>query len=196
MTEKAAQFVQGNMERGRPIPGQSLTNDPSQPYNWEKAPEFTNAKEAMLYVFENLTVPETTANILLSLSKGIGVIDIASITLYTGFTEGKWNPDLMMLLMEPTMYMVMALAEKAELDFVMDSAEEVGEEEILGDKAIQQIEEGIGSLDAMRKQAAQRVSPQSVPQEVREVIEEAKIEPSILEKVEKVKSNSLLAREE
>jgi hypothetical protein len=196
MTEKAAQFVQGNMERGRPIPGQSLTNDPSQPYNWEKAPEFTNAKEAMLYVFENLTVPETTANILLSLSKGIGVIDIASITLYTGFTEGKWNPDMMMLLMEPTMYMVMALAEKAELDFVMDSSEEVGEEEILGDKAIQQIEEGIGSLDAMRKQAAQRVSPQSVPQEVREVIEEAKIEPSILEKVEEVKSNSLLAREE
>jgi len=196
MTEKAAQFVQGNMERGRAIPGQSLTNDPSQPYNWERAPEFTNSKEAMLYVFENLTVPETTANILLSLSKGIGVIDIASITLYTGFTEGKWNPDLMMLLMEPTMYMVMALAEKAELDFVMDSAEEVGEEEILGDKAVQQIEEGIGSLDAMRKQAAQRVSPQSVPQEVREVIEEAKIEPSILEKVEEVKSNSLLAREE
>ena len=196
MTEKAAQFVQGNMERGRPIPGQSLTNDPSQPYNWEKAPEFTNSKEAMLYVFENLTVPETTANILLSLSKGIGVIDIASITLYTGFTEGKWNPDLMMLLMEPTMYMVMALAEKAELDFVMDSAEEVGEEEILGDKAIQQIEEGIGSLDAMRKQAAQRVSPQSVPQEVREVIEETKIEPRSLEKVEEVKSNSLLAREE
>jgi hypothetical protein len=196
MTEKASQFIQGNMERGRPIPGQSLTNDPSQPYNWEKAPEFTNSKEAMLYVFENLTVPETTANILLSLSKGIGVIDIASITLYTGFTEGKWNPDLMMLLMEPTMYMVMALAEKAELDFVMDSAEEVGEEEILGDKAIQQIEEGIGSLDAMRKQAAQRVSPQSVPQEVREVIEETTIEPSILEKVEEVKSNSLLAREE
>ena len=196
MTEKASQFIQGNMERGRPIPGQSLTNDPSQPYNWEKAPEFTNSKEAMLYVFENLTVPETTANILLSLSKGIGVIDIASITLYTGFTEGKWNPDLMMLLMEPTMYMVMALAEKTELDFVMDSAEEVGEEEILGDKAIQQIEEGIGSLDAMRKQAAQRVSPQSVPQEVREVIEETTIEPSILEKVEEVKSNSLLAREE
>lgn len=196
ITEKASQFIQGNMERGRPIPGQSLTNDPSQPYNWEKAPEFTNSKEAMLYVFENLTVPETTANILLSLSKGIGVIDIASITLYTGFTEGKWNPDMMMLLMEPTMYMVMALAEKAELDFVMDSAEEVGEEEILGDKAIQQIEEGIGSLDAMRKQAAQRVSPQSVPEEVREVIEETSIEPSILEKVEQVKSNSLLAKEE
>ena len=94
MTEKAAQFVQGNMERGRPIPGQSLTNDPSQPYNWEKPAEYSNPREAMLYVFETLTVPETTTNVLLSISNGVGVMDIASITLYSGFLEGKWNPDL------------------------------------------------------------------------------------------------------
>ena len=152
----------------------------------------------MLYVFENLTVPETTSNILLSLSKGIGVIDIASITLYTGFTEGKWNPDLMMLLMEPTMYMIMALAEKAEIKYVMDSGDDENEEEILGDRAVEEIEKGIGSLDNMRKQAAQRVSPQSVPQEVREVIEKTEIAPSILQRVEQEQeqNQSLLAREE
>ena len=196
VSEKAIGFMQGNMERGKAIPGQSLTNSPEDPYKWEKPAEFTNSKEAMLYVFENLTVPETTSNILLSLSKGIGVIDIASITLYTGFTEGKWNPDLMMLLMEPTMYMIMALAEKAEIDYIMDSEDEIEEEEILGDKAVEQIEKGIGSLDAMRKQAAQRVSPQSVPQEVRKVIEETKIAPSILQKVEQEQNQSLLAKEE
>jgi hypothetical protein len=195
VTDKAVNFMQGSMERGRPIPGQSLTNDPSQPYNWEKPAEYTNPKEAMLFVFESLTEPETTANILLSLSKGVGVIDIASITLYTGFLEGKWNPDLMTLLMEPTMYMVMALAEKAEIDFVMDAGDEVDEEEILGDKAVAELEKGVGSLEAMRKQAAQRVSPQSVPQEVREVIEEKSIEPSILERVEQEQSKSLLSRE-
>ena len=187
--------MQGSMEQGRPIPGQSLTNDPNQPYNWEKPAEYTNPKEAMLFVFESLTEPETTANILLSLSKGVGVIDIASITLYTGFLEGKWNPDLMMLLMEPTMYMVMALAEKAEIDFVIDAGDTVDEEEILGDKAVEEIEKGIGSLEAMRKQAAQRVSPQSVPQEVREVIEETEIAPSLLEKVEQEQSKSLLSKE-
>ena len=96
VSEKAAQFMQGNMERGKALPGQSLTNSPEEPYGWEKAPEFTNSKEAMLYVFEALTVPETTTNILLSLSKGVGVIDIASITLYSGFTEGKWNPDCLL----------------------------------------------------------------------------------------------------
>lgn len=195
VTDKAVNFMQGSMERGRPIPGQSLTNDPSQPYNWEKPAEYTNPKEAMLFVFESLTEPETTANILLSLSKGVGVIDIASITLYTGFLEGKWNPDLMTLLMEPTMYMVMALAEKAEIDFVMDAGDEVDEEEILGDKAVAELEKGVGSLEAMRKQAAQRVSPQSVPQEVREVIKEKSIEPSILERVEQEQSKSLLSRE-
>ena len=196
VSEKAISFMQGNMERGKAIPGQSLTNSPEDPYKWEQPAEFTNSKEAMLYVFENLTVPETTSNILLSLGKGVGVIDIASITLYTGFTEGKWNPDLMMLLMEPTMYMIMALAEKAEIDYIMDSEDEIEEEEILGDKAVEQIEKGIGSLDAMRKQAAQRVSPQSVPQEVREVIEETKIAPSILQKVEQEQNQSLLAKEE
>ena len=92
--------MQGNMERGQALPGQSLTNSPEEPYKWEKSPEFTDSKEAMLYVFETLTQPEATADILISLSKGVGVIDIASITLYSGFTEGKWNPDLMTLLMD------------------------------------------------------------------------------------------------
>ena len=194
-SEKAIQFMQGSMERGRPIPGQSLTNSPEEPYNWEKPAEYTNTREAMLFVFESLTEPETTANILLSLNKGIGVIDIASITLYTGFTEGKWNPDLMTLLMEPTMYMIMALAEKAEIEYVMDSEEEIEEEEILGDKAIEEIEKGIGSLDNVRKQAAQRVSPQSVPSEIRKVIEETNIEPSILERVKQESNKSLLSKE-
>ena len=111
ISEKATNFIENSLNTGKAIPGQSLTNSPDQSYNWEKPVEYTNPKEAMLYVFETLTVPETTANTLISLTKGIGVIDIASITLYAGFLEGKWNPDLMVLLMEPTMYMIMALAE-------------------------------------------------------------------------------------
>lgn len=94
------------------------------------------------------------------------------------------------------MYMIMALAEKAEIKYVMDSGDDENEEEILGDKAVEEIEKGIGSLDNMRKQAAQRVSPQSVPQEVREIIEETEIAPSILQRVEQEQNQSLLAREE
>jgi|TARA_R100001082_G_scaffold82328_2_gene49183 hypothetical protein len=196
ITKEATDFMQQSLDVGRPIPGQSLTNSPEQPYNWEKPAEYTNPKEAMLYTFEILTEPETTANILLSISKGISVIDIASIILYQGFTEGKWNPDLMTLLMEPTMYMIMALAEKAEIKYKLDSADDDDVEEILGDKAVAAVEKEVNNLDAIRRKAVQRVSPQSVPEDVREVIEQTKIQPSLLEQVKQEQNNSLLSKGE
>ena len=197
VSEKAINFIQGSLEKGRPIPGQSLTNAPDQPYNWEKPSEYTNPKEAMLYVFETLTVPETTENLLLSLSNGVGVIDIASITLYSGFLEGKWSPDLMLLLMEPTMFMIMALAEKAEIPYSLEAGDEESPVEMSGDKAVETLQEGINELDRIRNVAASRVSPQSVPQDVREIIEETELAPSLLQKVEEeTQSKSLLGREE
>jgi len=197
VSEKAINFIQGSLEKGRPIPGQSLTNAPDQPYNWEKPSEYTNPKEAMLYVFETLTVPETTTNLLLSLSNGVGVIDIASITLYSGFLEGKWSPDLMLLLMEPTMYMIMALAEKAEIPYSLEAGDEESPVEMSGDKAVETLQEGINELDRIRNVAVSRVSPQSVPQEVRKIIEETELAPSLLQKVEEeTQSKSLLGREE
>ena len=197
VSEKAINFIQSGLERGKAIPGQSLTNDPSQPYNWEKPSEYTNPREAMLYVFESLTVPETTTNILLSLGNGVGVIDIASITLYSGFLEGKWNPDLMMLLMEPTMYMIMALAEKADIPYSLEAGDDKAPVEMSPNEQVATLEQGINELDKMKQVAASRVSPQSVPQDVREVIEETELSPSLLERVkEQTQSKSLLGREE
>ena len=197
VSEKAINFIQGSLETGKSIPGQSLTNDPNQPYNWEKPAEYSNPKEAMLYVFETLTVPETTTNVLLSLSNGVGVIDIASITLYSGFLEGKWNPDLMILLMEPTMYMVMALAEKADIEYNLEAGDDEGPVEMSPEKQLETIESGISELDKMRQVAVERVSPMSVPQDVREVIEEKELSPSLLQRVEEeTQSKSLLDREE
>ena len=196
-SEKAINFIQGNLERGQAIPGQSLTNSPDQPYNWEKPAEYSNPREAMLYVFETLTVPETTTNVLLSLSNGVGVVDIASITLYSGFLEGKWNPDLMTLLMEPTMYMIMALAEKADIDFDLEAGDKDRPNEMSGDKTIETLQSGINELDKIRQVAVSRVNPQSVPQEVREVIEKTELSPSLLQRVEKeTQSKNLLGREE
>jgi len=196
ISEKAIKFISDSFETGKAVPGQSLTNSPEDAYNWEKPSEFTNPKETMFYIFETLTVPETTTNILLSLSNGVGVIDIASSILYTGFLEGKWNPDLMTLMVEPTMYMLIALAEKAEIDYVLDSGDDKEPIEMSADKQIETLQGGINELDNIRKQAVSRVNPQSVPTEVREVIEETEIPQSLLDKVEKQKSNSLLAKEE
>ena len=196
ISNNSIDFLQQSLDTGRPIPGQSLTNSPEELYNWVKPAEFSNPKEAMLYTFGILTEPETTANILINVTKGVSVIDIASIVLYQGFLEGKWNPDLMTLLMEPTMYMVMALCEKAEIPYKLDSTDDEDVEEIMGDKAVEKIEQEIGALDQIRRKAVQQVSPQSVPTDVREVIEQTEIQPSLLEKVEEVKSNSLLGKGE
>ena len=195
VSNKAINFIQSSLERGRPIPGQSLTNSPDQPYRWEQPPEFTNPREAMLGVFEALTVPETTGNILVSLIKGVGVIDVASITLYSGFLEGKWNPDLMVMLMEPTMYMIMALAEKAEIEYNLESGDNESSIESSSDKQIETIQKGITDLDSLRQEAAKRVSPMSVPQEIREIIEQEELPPSLLEKVAKETGKSLLSKE-
>ena len=196
-SEKAINFIQSNLERGQAIPGQSLTNSPEEPYNWEKPVEYTNPREAMLYVFESLIVPETTTNILLSLNNGVGVIDIASITLYSGFLEGKWNPDLMTLLMEPTMYMIIALAEKADIDFDLEAGDRDRPSEMSGDKSLETLQNGINELDKIKQVAISRVNPQSVPQEVREVIEKTELSPSLLQRVEEeTQSKNLLGREE
>ena len=195
VSEKAINFMQGNMERGKAIPGQSLTNSPEESYKWEKAPEFTNPRETMLYVFETLTVPETTENILLSLNKGVSVIDIASITLYSGFIEGKWNPDLMMILMEPTMYMVMALAEKANIKYILEAGDN-DDEELDAETENKIYSDGIASLQEIKKQAVSKVNPQTVPEEIKKMIEEKNIEPSLLERIGNEKPTSLLGKGE
>lgn len=195
VSDKAINFIQGSLERGRPIPGQSLTNAPEQPYSWEQPPEFTNPREAMLHVFEVLTVPEAVENTLLSLMNGVGVIDIASIVLYSGFLEGKWNPDLMMLLMEPTMYMVMALAEKAEIEYNLEAGDNKSGDLRKSEDQLESLKSGISELDKLRQQSVERVSPMSVPEDIRAMIEETEIQPSLLSRVQEQPQQSLLNKE-
>jgi len=194
VSDKAINFLQGSLERGRPIPGQSLTNSPEQPYNWEQPPELVNPKEAMLDVFNTLIQEDSLLNILNALDNGVGVIDLASITLYTGFLEGKWNPDLMMLLMEPTIYMIMALAEKAEIDYVLEAGDDVAKSEMSSDDQLKEINSGVKSLQQLQRKAAGKVNEASVPAEVRQVIEETEIPESLLNKKEP-KQNNLLDKE-
>lgn len=193
ISENATNFLQRNMDVGRAIPGQSLTNDPNNPYPWEQPPEFSVPQEAMIKIFETLTEKETLGNVLVSLTKGVSVIDLASITLYSGFLEGKWNPDLMLLLMEPTMYMIMYLGDKANIDYLMDSKRESNVEELSGEEQLKKIN---SSLDELKRVAADRVSPMSVPSEIQEELERVEVPQSLLSRVtEEPKSNSLLSKE-
>jgi len=194
ISEKATEFLGNSLATGRPIPGQSLTNSPEQPYKWEQPPEFVNTKEASLYVFGVLTTPETVPNLLESVANGVGVVDLASIVLYSGFLEGKWNPDLMTLLMEPTMYMIMALAEKAEIDYVLESDKELNKKPTSGEENLKTLNMGNNALKEIKNASLNKINPQTIPVEVREQIEQIELPKGLLEKQEK--PNSLLSKED
>jgi hypothetical protein len=95
----------------RAIPGQSLTNDPEQPYAWEQPSQFSTVKECLMYIYDNLLEEDAFDNLTTALAREVPIFDIASAILYTGFLEGKWNPDLMLLLAEPLTYMIMSIGE-------------------------------------------------------------------------------------
>lgn len=125
MNQLAQQLIAG----GRPIPGQSLTEDPSNPAPYEKPPQFTNVHEASEDIFIKLIDEDAYVRMISLLADGVPIMDIGQTILFKGFTEGKWNPDLMMLLIEPVAYMILALAERAGLDPVIYRDEEVDLEE-------------------------------------------------------------------
>tara|TARA_R110000787_G_scaffold266827_1_gene373078 strand:+ start:1081 stop:1815 length:735 start_codon:yes stop_codon:yes gene_type:complete len=113
--------------KGRPIPGQSLVNDPSQPYAWEQPPEFANPKDALDYMVGIIYQPEVVKNIVNSLLSGAAVADITMVMLYTKFTEGKFNPDVLMLLAEPIMYVIMSIGEEANIKYNIEDSDDLDE---------------------------------------------------------------------
>ena len=118
----------GQMQR--PIPGQSLTNSPDSPYPWEQPPEFTEIQPAIESLYVSLTEDDAYEAIVDLIDADNTISDAAQIVLYAGFEEGLWNPDLMTLLIEPTMYLIMGLVERAgRLEYKIDREPEVEDEE-------------------------------------------------------------------
>jgi hypothetical protein len=99
--------------------------------------------------------------------------------LFDGFRQGKWNPDLMMMLAEPLAYIIIALAERADIDVVIYRDEEEDakdEEELFG------VEFDSQRIEKLQKAAqAGKVPAGLVPPEIVEQIEELpKIAPESL----------------
>jgi hypothetical protein len=178
---------------GRPIPGQSLTNSPDTPYPWETPPEYTDLNPAIDALFIELTEEDVYLSILGMIEDDVSVGEITQLVLFDGFQKGLWNPDLLMLLIEPTMYMILALAEKAGIpDIKLYQGEENDPEDI--DDQVLGIEQAI-------EIAKDKIVPKMQKGEIPETIVE-KIEafvpperPSLLERPEqKTQPASLLAR--
>ena len=89
----------------RPIPGQSLTDEPGN-YPWEHPPEYTDTMEASEFLWDKLTEPLFAQQIIGMLDAGIPVEAIARVVVFSGFTEGKFTPDVGFMLAETVMKMI------------------------------------------------------------------------------------------
>lgn len=171
--------VLGQMQR--PIPGQSLTNSPDTPYPWEQPTEFTEIQPAIESMFINLTEDDAYGALVDIIDSGNTIAEAAQIILFAGFEEGLWNPDLMTLLIEPTMYLIMALVERAgRVEYKIDREPDELDEE---DKA-----EQITAMEKLLSQAAVQAEEDKVsgvksgvlPTEIEKKLKEIKVPESLL----------------
>ena len=102
-----------------PMPGESLTQSPDQKFTWEQPASINKVDDAIKEIFINITEKDTLVELLNILNNRQPVDEIAQVIAHRGVTEGKFNPDLMLLLLEPLMYLIIAIAEEYEIDPVI-----------------------------------------------------------------------------
>lgn len=154
---------------GRPIPGQSLTSDPENPAPYERPAKYASVHEASEEIFSGLIEEETYKDLMGILADDVPVMDIVQTLLFAGFKEGKWNPDLMLMLVEPVAYMLLALAERAGIDpkIYQGEEEDEAEERVFG------VELKKEKIARIKKLAALGKTPSSaITEEMVETIEE------------------------
>ena len=191
MEEYSQEGVNALAQAGRAIPGQSLTANPDQPRPFEGAPEFTNFKEALDYTAAELLLEENYMPLMMAIGDGVPIVDLATQIGYVGFREGKWNPDLMMMLLEPIMYLLMALAEKAGIEYRIDSEDDDEDEDSIFQEKTNNISQSLKNEVTENKGVPAGVLPKNILAE----IEELEIpSESLLAKQEEEEPQSLLGR--
>ena len=99
-----------------PIPGQSLTVPQETRHAWESPPRYTTVEPVLKELFLQITEKETYIELLNLLNNGTPIDELAQVILYRGMTSGLFNQDLMLLLIEPTMYLLIAIAEENDIE--------------------------------------------------------------------------------
>ena len=171
----------------KPIPGQGLMADPENPMAFEKPAEISTLSDAINKVFLTVTAEDSFEGILKSIKDGIAITELTHYILFEGFRKGMWNPDLMLMLAEPTMFMLIAFAEKASIDYVLYEGEE--EELELSDEEKIELNQRFTELIEQQLRNGSKLS--ALPSEMQERLEELEIpeqfkEKSLMEKTETI----------
>ena len=179
-----------------PTPGQSLTNNPDEPYPWEKPPIHTKLNEALYSLFDMLTEEEMYIDVVSAIGQGMPIINLTEAILTDGFQKGAWNPDLMVTLIEPTMYMLMSMAEKAGVKYRIDEEDDPDIEEATPEEELEMFK-GLTKIAEDRIKGNKKPAQEMLPREIVKEIENIEVPESLLSKptepMATETNNSLLA---
>jgi len=177
-----------------PIPGQSLTNNPDSKQAWEQPPKVTSVKEARELMFFEILKQENLEAVIMLMNQGLTVAKVSEMLLFIGYTKGQFNADMMMLLAEPTMYMLLALAEQVGIDVKIDEDDDITTADDLDEEDEEDINRLSNELgDAIRNPAQRqkldeiedKIKQTTIPREIQERVEQvdfSKIKESLLNK--------------
>jgi hypothetical protein len=127
-----------------PLAGQSLTADPDSKMAWDGPPKYSSVREASEAIFLDILEDDNLKAIVTMLQDGVPVSEITQVLLMTGFSKGQFNPDTLLLLIEPVMYMIMAIGDKFGIEDVkIYRGEEEDDEEDEDDISVEENREDI-----------------------------------------------------
>ena len=98
------------------IPGQSLTQNPENKAPWETPPEFTEIQDYVDEAFLDISNPDTLPTLLSAMRHEAPLEYLVEAYLQKDVQKGKITPDLMMLAIEPVIYILITMATYAGID--------------------------------------------------------------------------------
>lgn len=99
-------------------PGHSLTDDNSK-WPWGKPPQYTNPNKVFDSLIGTLSQPRKKNELLKLLMVGLSIETLVEGILFTGFREGKFNPDVGLLLKGHLAIFIADMAEQANVPYRM-----------------------------------------------------------------------------
>ena len=165
-----------------PIPGESLTSSPDNSKAWERPPEYVNEDKAMEALYLLLTDQDKLPDLIKLIDSGVPIDEISQVILYQGYTAGQYNPDLMLTMIEPTIYLLIAIADYAEIkDYVLYDGEDDDPDAMLPEDDITPVnmddDEELDETEVQAKQSKEGISDsllsrieKDLPSKVEEVV--------------------------
>jgi hypothetical protein len=120
--------------QNHPMPGASLTADKEQKLPFNQQPKFVDRKQAMEEIWNGITSKESLPQLLGMMRQDIPLGDIAKVLVKMGTGYGKWNVDMGLMLIQPTVLMLMEVAHRAGVDYVFSKDMPNLDAEINGEK--------------------------------------------------------------